>query len=92
MVRRYSVTDARAQLSSILDEVESGSSVELTRHGRPVAVMISVDTYDRLRTKRSRFKDAYDQFLKVHRLKEVGVDKSLARRVRDRSSGRKVEL
>lgn len=45
MVRRYSITDARAQLTSILDEVESGSSVELTRHGRAVAVMMSIDTY-----------------------------------------------
>ena len=92
MVRRYSVADARAQLPSILDEVESGSNVELTRHGRAVAVMISVDTYERLRTERVDFKDAYDRFLKAHRLKEVGVDKNFAKRVRDRSAGRKVEL
>lgn len=92
MARRYSVADARAQLPSILKEVESGSDVELTRHGRPVAVMVSVDTYERLRTERVAFKDAYDRFLMTHRLKEVGVDKNFAKRVRDRSVGRKVEL
>ena len=92
MTRRYSVADARAQLPSILDEVESGSSVELTRRGRAVAVVVSVETYDRLRAERVDFKDAYERFLKSHRLKSVGVDKNFAKRARDRSTGRKVEL
>ena|SRR5688572_15624415 len=92
MPRRYSVAEARAQLPSILDEVESGSNVELTRRGRAVAVMVSVDEYERLRAERVDFKDAYARFLKRHRLTEVGVVKNFAKRVRDRSSGRKVEL
>jgi prevent-host-death family protein len=92
MARKYSVAEARAQLPTILDEVEAGSSVELTRRGRAVAVMLSVDEYERLRTERIDFKDAYDRFLKTHRLKQVGVDRSFAKRARDRSTGRKVEL
>ena len=92
MARRYSVADARARLPSILDEVASGSKVELTRRGRAVAVMVSVEEYERLRTERIDFKDAYDRFVKSHRLKAIGVDKNLAKRVRDRSPGRKVDL
>ncbi len=37
------VTDARAALSDILDEVEAGGEVTLTRHGKPVAVVIRPD-------------------------------------------------
>src|SRR5690349_7719204 len=92
MARRYSVAEARAQLPSILDEVESGSNVELTRRGRPVAVMLSVEAYERLRAERVDFKDAYDRFLKNHRLADIGVDKNFAKRARDRSAGRKVDL
>ena len=92
MSRRCSVAEARAQLPSILDEVESGSNVELTRRGRAIAVVISVEEYERLRAERVDFKDAYDRFLKNHRLAEIGVDKTFAKRARDRAPGRKVDL
>ena len=32
-----SVVDAKAQLSELLDKVEGGEDVVITRHGRPVA-------------------------------------------------------
>jgi prevent-host-death family protein len=92
MSRRYSVAEARAQLPTILDEVEAGSKVELTRHGRAVAVVVSVGEYERLSAERIDFKDAYARFLKHHRLKEIGIDERFAKGARDRSSGRKVEL
>ncbi len=92
MSRRCSVAEARAQLPSILDEVESGSNVELTRRGRAIAVVVSVEEYERLRAGRIDFKDAYDRFLKKHRLAEIGVDKSFAKRTRDRTPGRRVDL
>ena len=37
------VSEARACLSEILDEVEAGGEVTLTRHGKPVAVIIRPD-------------------------------------------------
>jgi prevent-host-death family protein len=93
MPRTYSVAEARAQLPAILDAVESGSSVELTRRGRAVAVVLPVDEYARLRTnQRVEFNAAYARFLEAHDLKEIGVDKSFAKRARDRSPGRKVAL
>lgn len=92
MLPRYSVAEARAQLSSILDQVEAGSKVELTRRGRAVAVMVSMDEYDRLGVERSNFGDAYARFLQKHRLSEVGLEKNFSKRARDRSPGRKVAL
>ena len=37
------VTEARAQLPALLDAVEEGHEVTITRHGKPVAVLISHD-------------------------------------------------
>jgi prevent-host-death family protein len=36
-----SVTEARAALPSLIDRVEAGEEVTITRHGRPVAVLVS---------------------------------------------------
>jgi prevent-host-death family protein len=33
----YSLADAKAHLSALLDRVEGGESVEITRRGKPVA-------------------------------------------------------
>ena len=41
----YTVTQAYQDFSDILDFVEEGHSVELTRHGNPVAVVVSVEEY-----------------------------------------------
>lgn len=36
-----SLSDARAQLPALLTRVEEGEDVTITRHGRPVAVLVS---------------------------------------------------
>ena len=41
----YTVTQAYQDFSDILNFVEEGHSVELTRHGNPVAVVVSVEEY-----------------------------------------------
>jgi prevent-host-death family protein len=92
MSRKYSVAEARAQLPSILDEVESGAAVELTRRGESVAVVVSVEQYARLRAERGDFGTAYKKFLKKHKLSEIGVENDFAAGLRDRSTGRKVKL
>lgn len=86
------IAEARANLPTLIDEAEAGVAVELTRRGKVVAVMISVAEYQRLRSKRLSFQDAYRQFLKKHSLAEVGLEPDFARKVRDRGTGRKVEL
>ena len=56
IMKKYSVTEARANLPKIIDEVESGLEVELTRRGEPVAVVISVRDFERFKTDRSSFR------------------------------------
>jgi prevent-host-death family protein len=43
MDRTLNVSDARATLPEILDQVETGDEVTITRHGRPVAVLVRPD-------------------------------------------------
>lgn len=45
-----SVTAARAALPELLDRVQRGEEVTITRHGRPVAVVVRPDT---LRSRRA---------------------------------------
>ena len=92
MEHSYSIAEARANLPTLIDQVEAGLAVELTRRGKGVAVMISVAEYQRLRSKRTTFQDAYQKFLKKYSLAEVGLEKDFARKLRDRSPGRKVEF
>jgi prevent-host-death family protein len=65
-MRRVSVAEAKNTLPALLHEAE-GAPVEIVRRGKPVAVILSRATYDRLRGKNEgawaavgRFRDAHD--------------------------------
>lgn len=92
MSQRYSIADARTSLPTIVDQAEAGQRVELTRRGKPVAVVVSLREFERLRGGRPRFSDAYRNFLAKYSLKEVGFDDDFAPYTRDRGTGRKVSL
>ncbi len=92
MPRSYSVASARAKLAKIVDEVESGEDVELTRRGKKVAVVMSAARYARLRGDRVAFIAAYETFRAAHLLEEVGVDPSWATGLRQGDVGRSVKL
>jgi len=49
--RELTVTEARAQLADLVNRVAySGDRIVLTRHGRPMAVLVPVDAADVLAT------------------------------------------
>lgn len=92
MAQRYSIADARTSLPTIVDQAEAGLKIELTRRGKPVAVVVSLRTLERLQGDRPRFGDAYKNFLKKYSLKEIGLDDDFAASTREKSVGRKVSL
>lgn len=92
MSQRYSLAEARSHLPTIIDEVEAGQAIELTRRGKPVAVVVSHREFERLRSNRARFGEVYRTFLNRYSLEEVGVDERFAASTRDQSHGRKVSL
>jgi prevent-host-death family protein len=91
-MKRYSIAEARSNLPSIVDQVEAGQEIELTRRGKPVAVVLSLRELEKLRGQRSSFKEAYRRYLETHPLREVGTDEGAFESVRDRGPGRKVSL
>jgi prevent-host-death family protein len=92
MSKSYSVADARAHLPEILDEVEAGKDVQLTRRGRPVALVLSPERYEMLCSEHTNFGDAYHAFLSRHTAEEVGLEPGFFDSLRDREPGRRVRL
>lgn len=90
VTQRFSISEARANLPALVDAADAGTEVELTRRGKPVAVIVSRRELDRLRANDVRFRDAYRTFLQEHPLDEVGLDEELA--PRDRAPGRHSDL
>jgi prevent-host-death family protein len=92
MSKSYSVADARAHLPDILDEVEAGKDVELTRRGHPVALVLSPQRYEMLRSEHTNFADAYRAFLGRHTTAEIGLAPGFFDSLRARVPGRRVRL
>lgn len=49
MSKRYSIADAKNHLPAVIHAAEAGEPIEITRHGRAVAVVLSLSEYQRLR-------------------------------------------
>lgn len=49
MGRTVTATEAKAKILALLDEVEAGEEIEITRHGRPVARLVPARPGRRLR-------------------------------------------
>ncbi len=69
---RYSISQARDQLARLVHDAESGRHIELTRRGKPVAVVIAIDEYRRLSALRTGVWSAISQFRSTHDL--TGMD------------------
>lgn len=92
MSHRYSIAEARTSLPTIVDQAEAGLTVELTRRGKPVAVVVSLREFERSRTDRARFGEVYKDFLDKHVLKDIGLEPDFVMSLRDKDVGRKVSL
>ena len=56
--RQTSIAEARDRLASLVHDVEAGAPVEITRRGRPVAVLVAYHEYQRLLGEGPSFWDA----------------------------------
>ncbi|MCG8556945.1 MAG: type II toxin-antitoxin system Phd/YefM family antitoxin [Proteobacteria bacterium] len=92
MAKRCSVADARKDLSALLTQAEAGVEVEITRRGEPVAVLVSIQKYQRIKGRRSAFKQAYKEFAASYDLGKDGLDEDFLQTLRDASGGRRVQF
>ena len=74
MSQKYSVAEARSHLPTLIDQAQAGQEIELTRRGKPVAVVVSCQDFERLRGNRPRFGNAYKSFLEKYSLEEIGLE------------------
>jgi prevent-host-death family protein len=90
MSKTYSIAEARQNLAAIVHEAERQSPIELTRRGEPVAVLLSIQEYQRLLSKEANFWDAYTAFRHSVDLSQLNIEPSVFEGVRDPSPGREV--
>ena len=86
------IAEARSELPRLVHEVERGRTVEITRRGRPVAVLVSVDDHRRLSGEAPSFDALYQAWLDGVEPAARGTDRAHWRRLRDRQPGRAVAL
>jgi antitoxin Phd len=87
--KKYSIAEARDKLPGMVHEVESGTHVELTRRGKPVAVLMGFEEYGRLAQGRRDFWKAYEEFRREFDLAELDIDPdAVFGGVREASPGR----
>lgn len=92
MTKQYTISEARTHLASLIDDAESGEQIRVTRHGRPVAVIVSCREWEKRQAERPTFSELYDAFVKKYPPEEYGFDDDFAESVRDRSPGREVDF
>ncbi len=87
--KRYSIAEARDRLAALVHEAECGRPAELTRRGRPVAVILSLDAYRRLaQSEQADFWSAYERFRESVDPADLVDEPDPFADVRDRSPGR----
>ena len=92
MQKQFSIAEAKNRLPSIIHYVEKGPYVKLTRRGNPVAVLLSIQEYERLSRKYSGFWSALSAFRQNIQDKGIEISDMDFDALRDTSAGREIEL
>lgn len=90
MIKQYSIADARHNLAGIVHDLDRDSLVELTRRGQPVAVLLSLQEFERLKSKTRGYWDSFNAFRTEVDLESLKIEPDIWSQVRDQSSGREV--
>ena len=91
-MKETTIREAKSKLTSLIHEAEKGQAVRLTRRGKPVAVLVSDQEYQKMKAAREPRRD-FIRFLQGWRREMIakGIpfssDEELAS-TRDRSAGR----
>ncbi|MDO9069802.1 MAG: type II toxin-antitoxin system Phd/YefM family antitoxin [Deltaproteobacteria bacterium] len=93
MEHQFPISKAKDNLPSIIHHiVEEGSVVRLTRHGKPVAMLLSIAQYQRLTQQKSDFWETLTAFRKSCDPADLLTDEDGFSETRDRSEGRTIHF
>ena len=91
MVKQFSIAEAKSKLPAIIHSVEDGPYVQLTRHGKPVAVLLSIRQYELLVLKKKGFWRALMEFRNAMEKEGIQITEAEFSGLRDPSFGRESE-
>ena len=86
------IAEARDRFIALIRKVEQDTTVELTRRGKPVAIIMSVQQYQQLKAGQRGFWQAYESFRERHDLVALDIQPEIFSDVRDTDPGREVAL
>jgi antitoxin Phd len=92
MNRRVSVAEAKNKLPAIIHEVEQGSIVEITRHGRAVAAVVPQRDYERLQEKGQGLWEALGKVRNIMISEGIVIEDRDLSNLRDTTVGRSIDL
>lgn len=87
-IHSYSIAEARDKLTALIREAETTTAIELTRRGKPVAVILSMDVYRRLAEPPASFSSAYARFQEQIDTADLDLGPELFEGIRDTDPGR----
>jgi prevent-host-death family protein len=88
MVKQYAIEEAGRDFAAVVEEAEHGARIEVTRGGRPVAVLLRLDVAERKDSPAS-FWMAYQALRQEFDFETLGIDPDgVFAEVRDTSPGR----
>ena len=90
MMPRYSIAEARNRFAEIVHDLKRIPQIEVTRRGRPVAVLVSVEEFERLRAGSITFWSAYTAFRDAFDLAQADIESEVFEDLREPSPGREM--
>ena len=87
MRKRYSLSEAKDHLTRLVHAVARHGAVEITRRGRPVAMLVSIEDYQRLHGRRVGFWQALEAWRRAAG-RDIALGDDIFLDIRDRSTGR----
>ena len=88
MEKQFSIAEAKSKLPAIIHSVEDGPSVKLTRHGKPVAVLLSIREYEQLSKNKTGFWKVLSEFRSKLEVEDIKITDADFEDIRDASTGR----
>ncbi|MEZ4656975.1 MAG: type II toxin-antitoxin system Phd/YefM family antitoxin [Caldilineaceae bacterium] len=73
-MQSYSIAEARDKFAAIVHTVGTESAIELTRRGEPVAMIVSIAEYRRMKEGRRDFWSVYTDYRRQFNLADLDID------------------
>jgi prevent-host-death family protein len=89
---KVSVAEARQHFARLIKRAQQGKTIEITRRGEPVAVLLSASAYSAITGERSSFIDAMRQVRERLGVDQLEIGDAEFEGLREESPGRDISL